>query len=256
MTKSKYGRIIALTTMTCIILLGIMFIACTAHLYFTGGDQPYSRERVGKYLIVLAVPSFITIASVVCGVIYNLKTSETDVEKTARTNVELLDSLASRYDFAGFPDEVRSAVTKERDKRKLIKWISYAISFLLTLIALLYFYLCTSFSVENLNGDVLLALAGVLPLSVMAVAIHIPKEYLIERSAAKEIVLIKESIKTNGAPALADKDSSKGKNAIVIARYVALGAAALLIILGIINGGMADVLNKAVKICTECIGLG
>ena len=32
--------------------------------------------------------------------------------------------------------------------------------------------------------------------------------------------------------------------------------AVLLIVLGIINGGMADVLNKAVKICTECIGLG
>jgi hypothetical protein len=30
----------------------------------------------------------------------------------------------------------------------------------------------------------------------------------------------------------------------------------LFIVLGIVNGGMADVLNKAIKICTECIGLG
>ena len=30
----------------------------------------------------------------------------------------------------------------------------------------------------------------------------------------------------------------------------------LFIVLGIINGGMADVLNKAVNICRECIGLG
>ncbi len=29
-----------------------------------------------------------------------------------------------------------------------------------------------------------------------------------------------------------------------------------LIVAGIINGGMRDVLVKAIKICTECIGLG
>ena len=33
-------------------------------------------------------------------------------------------------------------------------------------------------------------------------------------------------------------------------------AALLLIILGIANGGAGDVLAKAVKICSECIGIG
>ena len=33
-------------------------------------------------------------------------------------------------------------------------------------------------------------------------------------------------------------------------------AAVALVVLGIFNGGMGDVLAKAVKICTECIGLG
>ncbi|MBO5287218.1 MAG: thioredoxin [Clostridia bacterium] len=30
----------------------------------------------------------------------------------------------------------------------------------------------------------------------------------------------------------------------------------LFVILGILNGGNEDVIAKAVKICTECIGLG
>lgn len=34
------------------------------------------------------------------------------------------------------------------------------------------------------------------------------------------------------------------------------GVGVLLIVLGILNGGMQDVLTKAVKICSECIGLG
>ena len=35
-----------------------------------------------------------------------------------------------------------------------------------------------------------------------------------------------------------------------------LGASVLLIILGIADGGAQDVLAKAIKICSECIGLG
>ena len=35
-----------------------------------------------------------------------------------------------------------------------------------------------------------------------------------------------------------------------------LGAAVLLILLGVLNGGAQDVLTKAVKICSECVGLG
>ena len=36
----------------------------------------------------------------------------------------------------------------------------------------------------------------------------------------------------------------------------ALYVAAALIVCGIANGGMRDVLVKAINICTECIGLG
>ena len=41
-----------------------------------------------------------------------------------------------------------------------------------------------------------------------------------------------------------------------VIRIVLFAAATLLIVLGIANGGMRDVLIKAIMICTECIGLG
>lgn len=41
-----------------------------------------------------------------------------------------------------------------------------------------------------------------------------------------------------------------------ILRLVLLCVALLLIVLGALNGSMRDVLEKAVRICTECIGLG
>lgn len=39
-------------------------------------------------------------------------------------------------------------------------------------------------------------------------------------------------------------------------RILLYAAALLLIAAGILNGGMRDVLIKAINICTECIGLG
>ncbi len=41
-----------------------------------------------------------------------------------------------------------------------------------------------------------------------------------------------------------------------LVRCLLLLAAAGLIALGVLNGGMRDVLIKAINICTECIGLG
>ena len=41
------------------------------------------------------------------------------------------------------------------------------------------------------------------------------------------------------------------------ALWAALFAAALLLIaLGVLNGGALDVLAKAIRLCSECIGLG
>ncbi|MBE6586468.1 MAG: thioredoxin [Ruminococcaceae bacterium] len=39
-------------------------------------------------------------------------------------------------------------------------------------------------------------------------------------------------------------------------RGVILVVGLAFVVLGVLNGGMADVLGKAIRICTECIGLG
>ena len=49
---------------------------------------------------------------------------------------------------------------------------------------------------------------------------------------------------------------TENKKHMLSARMIFLIAAAVLIIAGIVNGSAGDVLAKAVKICTECLGLG
>ncbi|MBR3247215.1 MAG: thioredoxin [Clostridiales bacterium] len=41
-----------------------------------------------------------------------------------------------------------------------------------------------------------------------------------------------------------------------VIRILLCAAAVIFIVVGVLNGGARDVLAKAVKICSECIGLG
>ena len=52
------------------------------------------------------------------------------------------------------------------------------------------------------------------------------------------------------------QDDSKEKLIINIIRGVIALTAITFIIVGAINGEVGEVLNKAINICTECIGLG
>ena len=257
MTNSKYGRILAIATSVCAVLLGILFIVCCAHLYFTGGESPYSRERVGDYLSILAVPSFITIALTVAGLIYSCANGIKDENKAPRTQSELLESFASWFDFDSFDEETKSLVSAERMTRKVLAILMYSISALLFIFVFVYVVFIARFTVENLNADILSAFAIALPISAIAVAIHIPRIYMMEKSAKRELDLLKASIKNHGAPSPAtNNEAAKIVNYTQIARYAVLAISLLFILLGIANGGMSDVLQKAVRICTECIGLG
>ena len=256
MTKSKLGRVIAIATTACLILLGIGFIACCAHLYFTGGSTPYSRESIGQYLVILAAPSAILIGLSLWGVIYNSVKGERDDESTKRTHVELLDSFTARYDVGDFDEETRKVIKTERDRRYTFKCIAYAFSALIFALVLVYIVFIANFTIETLNEDVVAALAVALPLSAIALGIHVPRVYLAEGSAKIELDAMKAYIKQHGAPKKVEINEAKKFEYESIVKYALLGISVVLIVLGIINGGMADVLNKAVKICTECIGLG
>ena len=71
------------------------------------------------------------------------------------------------------------------------------------------------------------------------------------RLLKKELELRKNAPKRKpDAPA---PEKMAGKNVV---RVVIAAAAVALITLGVMNGGMFDVLVKAINICTECIGLG
>jgi hypothetical protein len=89
---------------------------------------------------------------------------------------------------------------------------------------------------------------------------------IVERSIARETDVIRSLMK--GGAALRGGDTTDGKmglcefftanrKSITIGVTIALVVCAVgFIVAGVLNGGADSVLEKAVKICTECIGLG
>ena len=65
----------------------------------------------------------------------------------------------------------------------------------------------------------------------------------------------KEKKVANITKELSEADILEAKR-IKVTRYCILGVAILFLVYGLATGGIADVLAKAINICTECIGLG
>jgi hypothetical protein len=74
------------------------------------------------------------------------------------------------------------------------------------------------------------------------------------KSAEREIEWTKVALSQGEK---SDKKVAKtNKNNLKIARFVLLGVACILVVIGLTQDGFYDVLQKAIRICTECIGLG
>ncbi len=69
--------------------------------------------------------------------------------------------------------------------------------------------------------------------------------------------ILREILAAKNAPKRQPEPIAARNNILVLTGRIALGAGAIaLLIAGVLNGGMYDVLVKAINICTECIGLG
>ena len=105
-----------------------------------------------------------------------------------------------------------------------------------------------SWDLDQVMGNMLL---HVVPALIMAGLILYFSAIYCNRSRVKECILLRSvsHVTPSACP--------KKKNVFVpVFRTVLMLTAILFIVLGALNGGMQDMLKKAIKICTECIGLG
>ena len=146
--------------------------------------------------------------------------------------------------------DLPEAAQKEETLRKKIGYDTATVIFVCAALSLMFLLNrdnFTSWDLEMVMGQMLL---HVLPWVIFAFAAVIVSSFLCRRSMEREIVFLKGLSGTKTPDAV---QMSPYLTHVRIALYI---LAAVMIVHGIRNGGMQDVLIKAINICTECIGLG
>lgn len=136
-----------------------------------------------------------------------------------------------------------------------------AVAAVCLLIPFLYFANRSHFPNENLNREVIHAVLFALPFLVLllggAIAFVTVQNQLMKRE--REAI---RAARLSGDRATAERVSATTESLhsrlplVPVLRCVLLAVGIALVVLGVLNGSAHEVLVKATKICTECIGLG
>lgn len=255
-----YGAVLSLL----ILVLGVCFILSCIDIY-RSGDRPFSPESIGAHFRAIRIPVLFTVLLVFGGIVLSVALpTEREKPKAVRDGERTLCRMQARVPA--------SVPTREPHLRRILRTVTALLTVLLAVYPAVYLGTEENFTLADLNGSVRSAAVTVLVPTAIAFALAVLCTYLCAASVRRETAAYQSAVaeqKQRGnaaesvpAPAPTAKDRLRAafrtKETAVrfVFRAVILVAAVLLIVLGILNGGIDDVLGKAALICTECIGLG
>lgn len=231
------------------ILVAVLLVVSCVQIY-QSGDRPFNREAVAQAAARIALPGYLCLLSVICGIVLNV--SLPIVQKQVAPQNERQQLLRQQSKLASADAEQRKAITGLRHRRQLYRVVTGVLVALLMLYPLSYFLDVRHFSITNLTGDIIRAvLIALIPAAVSLLLIYICA-FLEDRNIRRELEILKN---ITGKPQYVPA-KPQCKHALLLLRCGIFAVALIFIVLGIHNGGIVAVLGKAIRICTECIGLG
>ncbi len=269
--RAIYGIFIALFSA----VIGVLFVVQVWRIYRAepmGVEQAhFSRARVAEYFRQIAIPVWFYVAALIGGTVltwlYPTKPQRLKATVDSRT---LLLRTKKRLPTAGALAE-RSLCVEKTHKKFRVCVFAVCAGLVLTaaiVAALILFGVISSkwiswefFVANDRAADKITQCAfyAFLSLALVSVAIYL-YDGSMERERNAYLEIIKEGKK--GDPVrgespkreiFSEKTKEKG---VFIARISLAVIGVAFVCIGIWNGGMADVLAKAINICTQCIGLG
>ncbi len=286
MTEKKQNQLrkiygIALSVLS--VIAGLLLIIQSQRIYhrnLVDGEQIYTVEIVVKYLAQISPVLILWVIVVIAGsVVWQVLPPEATKLKGTFSQRKKLNRLKARI-----PEDKKSEKLIKAEKINTIVW---AVCILYGIIALVFVCLCffnkTYYVTESENfnptRDMLNMLPHFLPWLAVFFLLATGASIYLEYSAKKEMkevmrlivlctkdnTLIKQGKYETKLPNFVKKlkeklsflQNEKVKKYTLLGARIALPVIGVtLFIIGIFNGGLNDVLRKAIVICTECIGLG
>lgn len=247
-----YGCIAAVL----IIALGIALILSCLDIY-NSGPHPYSAEAIGQRFQRVAILVYICIALVLGGIVLSLVLPLD--EKRPKASRDMMVTMKKLKEKVPAMDAESAGKAHKEQMHRMVLRIATAVLFAALMVyPAIYFMNGSHFTIVSVNDDIRTAVCIALIPATVGLLLCFGCSLLENKSIERETDIYKKSIAAAKgiAPLTAPVIEPKKNVTVLVTRCVILAVAVCFIVLGVINGGMKDVLDKAVAICTECIGLG
>lgn len=255
--RKQLHTVCGIITAVLVLMAGICFILSCLSIY-KSGEKPFSPESVAAHFKMIRIPVLACIISVaVSAILALIFPQDAPKTKSIRAQIDILSTLKAKAGSVT-DEELTMQLRKEQNRFQAINIILTLSMIAFFARPFLFFLKPFRFTVESLNRDILQFLFTFVLYSIAFLACAIIRAYLTRSSIQKLIAVYKSAIAEHKCDGIAPAPEAKKecKHGILIARCAVAAIAVVFILLGIFNGGIQDVLGKAIAICTECIGLG
>lgn len=236
------------------VVSGICLIAACIGIYRSGGDQIYTVQKVTEAFSGISGLVYFSVALILGGLVLDLALPADSKKKKAEKNyAATLERLLEKRDMDTCDPALKDAILHERKLRRQDRILSLLLLAVGSIAFLFYGADPANFHQTQINASMAKAVTLLAAYLVVPFVFAVCTVYRGKRSLQKEIELVKQIPAGERIVSEPAKTNCRAQNVV---RWVVLGAAVILLVYGFIAGGTADVLTKAVNICTECVGLG
>ncbi len=251
--KKLINKILLIVMSFQTILLGVAFIIQVLRIYF-GNEKTFTREICGQYILEILPVLILWILLIIGSFIYfnitDFKYKNISKISNVTKNTNLLRICPVIDD-----EDLKLKLTKIKKNNFIAACILFVVVVLSIIMGLCYLLNIKHFDPKgNLSYQAVQMSIHLMPWIVISFVAFICYVLYIEVNAKKASNILLEVIRTNGKVKKEEIEKNNKYKVIIQASIVCI--AVIMIIIGITNGGAEDVLQKAINICTECIGLG
>ncbi len=265
--KKRIHLVLDIVLSVFLFVTGILFAVACYKIYTAESQQLFTYETISTAFSRISVFVYITIVLVIsAGVLSIFLPKDAAFAPKKRKYEKLLSGLTSRLNEEGLEPSVLGEINKERKMRRVLHTVRYIVLAVFLLVPFIFLLDPDNFPAQSYNAEILRGFISYAVFLLPLILYEVVYLILNDRSVARECELIsslvkadpsllgkKREEKTGGLSAFLDEHEAPITLGV---RIAFLGCGVLFVALGISNGGMADVLQKAINICAECIGLG